>query len=68
MDAAGDMMDKKERATVMSIDSQLGSIFMVVLAPLLGYIADTFSIASAFLFTGILILIVNITLKIPIEN
>ena len=56
-------MDKNERATVMSIDSQFKSIFMIVLAPLLGYIAESFSIAIAFLLIGIFILIVNFLLK-----
>ncbi len=63
VDSAGDIMDKKERATVMSIDSQFKSIFMIVLAPLLGYIAESYSIAIVFLSIGIFILIVNLLLK-----
>ncbi len=63
VDVLGDHMKKSERATVLSVDSQLRSIFMVVFAPLFGYVSDRFSVASAFLFTGFLILFVNVWLK-----
>jgi MFS family permease len=63
VDVAGDLMEKRERATVMSIDSQFRAIFMIVLAPLLGYIAENLSIATAFLFLGGFMLFVNLFLK-----
>jgi len=59
LDVCADNMNKDERATAMSVDSMLTAIFMVILAPLFGYIADQFSIATLFLFIGLLILVIN---------
>ncbi len=63
VDVCGDNMNKNERATVMSVDDQFKSIFMIVLAPLFGFISDKFSIAAAFLIFGVFILIVNLFIK-----
>jgi len=59
VDIAGDIMNKKERATVMSIDSQLKSLAMIILAPFVGFIADQFSIGITFLSIGVFIIIIN---------
>lgn len=59
VDVCGDCMNKNERATVMSVDSQLKSLFSIILAPLLGYTADKYSIGTLFLIVGILIIIIN---------
>ena len=64
VDAIGDVMEKKQRATVLSIDSQLKALFMVVFAPLFGFIADTFSIAVLFLILGIFCIIINRFIKL----
>jgi MFS family permease len=64
VDVCGDHMSKNERATVMSIDSQLTSLFTIILAPLFGWIADTFSIHWLFLIIGILSISVNRLLDI----
>lgn len=41
-------MKKSERATVLSMESQIAAIIMVVAGPLLGFIADTYSIRGLF--------------------
>lgn len=64
VDVFGDYMRKNERATVMSIESQIGSLFMIVLAPLFGYVADRFSIATLFFVIGLLILVLNRFLRL----
>jgi len=64
VDVFGDYMRKNERATVMSIESQVGSFFMIVLAPLFGYIADRFSISILFFVIGLSILILNRFLRV----
>jgi phosphatidylglycerophosphate synthase len=64
VDVFGDYMRKNERATVMSIESQVGSFFMIVLAPLFGYIADRFSIATLFFIVGLSILVLNRFLRV----
>lgn len=64
VDVFADYMKKNERATVMSIESQVGSFFMIVLAPLFGYIADKFSIATLFFVVGLSILVLNRFLRV----
>ena len=64
----GDNMNKHERATVMSVDSQLKSFFAIILAPLFGFIADKYSIYTLFLFIGIFIIIANRFLNINTKN
>jgi len=64
VDVFGDCMKKNERATVLSIDSQLSSLFMIILAPLFGYIADRFSIATLFFIVGLSILVLNRFLRV----
>lgn len=49
----GDHADPTRRASVLSIDSQLTSIFIIVFAPILGYISDQFSYGLTFLLVGI---------------
>jgi len=63
VDVAGDIMEKEERATVLSVDSQLKSLFVVILAPLFGYVATRYSIEMAFLLTALGILFINLLLK-----
>ncbi|MEA2021736.1 MAG: MFS transporter [Candidatus Caldatribacteriota bacterium] len=64
VDVFGDYMKRDERATIMSIDSQVGSLFMILLAPLFGYIADKFGIAVLFFVVGLSILILNRFLRV----
>lgn len=66
VDAIGDIMKKNQRVTVLSIDSQLKALFMVIFAPLFGFIADTFSISVLFLILGIFTLTVNRFIKIKV--
>ena len=68
VDVCGDHMNKNERATVMSIDSQLTSLFTIILAPLLGWIGDTFSIYTVFLCIGLFSIGVNRFLDISREK
>lgn len=64
VDVFGDYMKRDERATVMSIESQVGSLFTIVLAPLFGYVADRFGIAILFFATALSILILNRFLRV----
>ncbi|WP_461204634.1 MFS transporter [Clostridium sp. DL1XJH146] len=59
VDTFGDHMNKSQRATVLSVDSQLKSLFLMIFAPLLGFISDKFSLQIMFLFIGVFILIAN---------
>lgn len=64
VDVCGDHMVREQRATVMSVDSQLKALFVVILAPVLGFIADQFSIHTMFLGLGFFIFVVNRWIKI----
>lgn len=56
----GDNIEKDQRATILSVDSQLRSIFVIFLAPLFGFIADTYSISVLFYVIAIMIFFINI--------
>ena len=64
VDVFGDYMKRDERATVMSIESQIGSFFMIILAPVFGYIADSFGIATLFFILGFSLLVTNRFLRV----
>ncbi|MCZ2845809.1 MAG: MFS transporter [Candidatus Bathyarchaeota archaeon] len=68
VDVCGDYMEKNQRATVLSVDSQLRALFTVILAPAFGFIADRYYIGILFLCIAILILIVNRFLYIPKQS
>lgn len=68
VDVVGDFMDKKERATILSIESQFRSLFLAVSAPILGLIADNFSISFLFLILGISSLLINRLIRVPKVN
>ncbi len=52
-------MQKSQRVTVMSIENQFRSLFIVIFGPLFGYIAETFSLSWLFLIIGSALLIAN---------
>ncbi len=56
----GNQSDGKRRATVLSIDSQITSLMIVILAPLVGYISDTFGIDVMLISLGLFMIIVEI--------
>src|SRR6056297_3101450 len=64
VDVFGDYMKRNERATVLSIESQIRSLLMIILAPIFGFIAHRFSIAVLFFLIGIFILVFNRFVKV----
>lgn len=64
VDVSSDYMEKSQRVTVLSIESQIRAILMVFFAPLFGFIANNVSINSLFLSIGIIILIFNRILRL----
>jgi hypothetical protein len=65
VDAIGDMMEKNERATVLSVENQATAVFTIFLAPLFGLIADTFSFPALFIFIAVLAFATNIFAGVP---
>jgi len=58
-DVCSDNMKKEQRATVLSVESQIRAVLMIIMAPFFGLIAETLSISFLFLLIGILLLFVN---------
>lgn len=59
VDVSSDFMKRDQRVTVLSIESQIRALLMIVMAPLFGWIADAFSLTVLFLIIGIVLLIAN---------
>lgn len=59
VDVCSDYMDKNQRATVLSIESQIRALLMVIMAPAFGWVADTFSMGDLFFGIGVALLLVN---------
>lgn len=64
VDVCGDVMRKDQRATVLSVDSQFKALFVIVFAPLFGWIADRFSIGTLFVCISVFIIVINRGLSI----
>jgi len=58
-------MDKSQRATVLSIDSQLKALLIIVLSPLLGFIAKHLGMGRAMLFIGLVLSSMYLLVRIP---
>ncbi len=64
VDVCDDFMEKNQRATVLSIESQLKSVFVVLMAPVVGIIADTLGIKYVMLLIAFLMLLFYRKVKI----
>jgi len=64
VEVCDDYMEKHQRATVLSVESQLRALFTVILAPVIGSIADQFGVSYVMLSIGIILLISFVFLKI----
>jgi len=60
----GDYANKDKRASVLSVDSQLTSLFIVIFAPILGFLSDTYSLSFMFILVGIIMVITYILLTL----
>ncbi|MFW5932581.1 MAG: hypothetical protein ACOCSH_00360 [Candidatus Hadarchaeota archaeon] len=55
----GEKIESQKRATLMSAESQLRSIFGMVFAPILGFAADSLGIGVAFVMGGLALAILG---------
>lgn len=59
-----ELMDKAQRATTLSVESQARTWTMALLSPVVGYVADRFGLAGAFAFiAGLLLLSIPLWMK-----
>ncbi len=63
VDFSSDYMTKTQRATVLSIESQLRSFFIIFMAPLIGFISDNMGISNAFLILSLFAFFLTFILK-----
>ncbi len=56
---SSDIMRKSQRVTVLSVESQLRAILVMVLAPLFGYVAEAFSVSVLFFILGTTFIVLN---------
>ncbi len=68
VDITSDYMSKDQRATVLSVESQIRALYVVVLAPLLGFLADKLSIGIMFITVGACMFILSQFLKFRPES
>ena len=60
----GLLSDQSKRASVLSIESQITSLFIIVIAPIAGYLADTFSIQVMLIAVGLFMMVVKLFMVI----
>jgi MFS family permease len=61
----GGLIDEDSRATIFSVESQIKSLVIVVLAPILGAIADYAGIQVMLIVLGLLVLLLSVLIRIP---
>lgn len=59
----GDRIEGEQRATILSVHSQLRSLFGMVLAPTFGLLADSFGLSSVFFCAFVFLLITGLFLS-----
>ncbi len=64
VDICDDNMEKYQRATILSIESQFKSMFSVVLAPIIGFLADLYGIGIVMFILSILLVFIYYFVKI----
>lgn len=56
----GDNTENQKRASVLSIESQLTSIMIIVFAPIVGFLSDNFGIGTMFVVVGCLMTAISV--------
>ena len=59
LDYIANIIEEKERATMLSIESQFRTIFIVFAAPVIGYTADLWGLRAMFLLVSVTIIILK---------
>jgi len=62
VDFLGDVMEKDQRATILSVEALLRSLIIIILAPLFGFIAEVFSIEVLFLWLAVFMILINLVI------
>ena len=60
----GDVIEPRTRATLLSGENQLRSVVGIVIAPVMGFLADTYGLSYTFLFGAVVLLFVAVALPV----
>jgi MFS-type transporter involved in bile tolerance (Atg22 family) len=64
LDYIANIIQEKERATMLSIESQFRTLFIVIVAPIIGYIADIWGVKLMFYIIGLSMSILTPLIKL----
>ncbi len=64
LDYIANIIEEKERATMLSIESQFRTIFIVIAAPIIGYTADLWGLRAMFFSVSLTMIILRSLLKL----
>jgi hypothetical protein len=64
LDYIANIIEEKERATMLSIESQFRTIFIVAAAPIIGYTADLLGLRAMFFSVSLTMIILRSLLKL----
>ncbi|MBI9009853.1 MAG: MFS transporter [Tenericutes bacterium] len=64
VELVGEATDKTKRASVLSVESQLTSLFVAIFAPIIGFIADR-NMKLLFILVGIVMVLIYLFTQIP---
>ncbi len=56
LDVLGELVDKDSRASVLSVNSQLKSLVIIIFAPIMGFIAEYFKIEGLFIVCAMIMM------------
>jgi len=68
LDYIANIIAEKERATMLSIESQFRTVFIVVSAPIIGFIADRWGLNIMFLTAALVMLLLKTLIKLSIQK
>lgn len=63
----GDVIEPRTRATLLSGENQLRSVVGIVIAPVMGFLADSYGLSYTFLFGAVVLLFAAIALPIKMD-
>jgi len=69
LDVLGELVDKDSRASVLSVNSQLKSLVIIIFAPIMGLVAEYFKIEVLFIVCAVIMMCcVKINISKNISN
>jgi predicted MFS family arabinose efflux permease len=64
LDYIANIIEERERATMLSFESQFRTIFVIIAAPILGFISDQLGLKVMFIFASLTMLLLRTLIKL----